>query len=88
MSFSGVFRYSKNGYNVPIKSNFKDKKINIEKEWIKSLDRFNKLNPIVTNLSYEKVNIPNIKDAVIILDPPYEGSQANYNILTFDYHFY
>ena len=85
MSFSGVFRYSKNGYNVPIKKNLNS--INIINDYLVALKRYNKLNPLILNLDYRQVKINVIEKAIIILDPPYENSKTAYN-KKFDYHFY
>jgi len=77
MSFSGVFRYSKNGYNVPIKPNLE--KVEILSELLLAKQRMKELNPTVTNTSY--INIPpsSFSGWSVVLDPPYEGSQASYN---------
>jgi site-specific DNA-adenine methylase len=77
MSFSGVFRYSKNGYNVPIKKNHLE--ISIRKDFEESLKRFNELNPKIYNKSYDEISDKDIKDKVLVLDPPYEKKQASYN---------
>lgn len=85
MSFSGVFRYSKNGYNVPVKKNIKE--IQIKEEFEEALKRYNEINPTILNLSYLDVPIELLVGKTVILDPPYEGSQASYNN-SFDYHLY
>lgn len=87
MSFSGVFRYSKNGFNVPMKSNFKDSSIDISEEFIEAQNRFKQLNPEVLNISYKDIPLNKFKGKVVIFDPPYEGSKAAYNV-TFDYSEY
>jgi site-specific DNA-adenine methylase len=88
MSFSGVFRYSKNGFNVPVKSNFKDSgKVAVKAEFEIAKKRFSELNPEVLNVSYDKVPLEKFRNKVVIFDPPYEGSQAAYNI-AFDYEAY
>lgn len=85
MSFSGVFRYSKNGYNVPVKKNILE--IQVQPEFKQAKKRFKQINPQVTNLSFEKIPLSAYKDKVVVFDPPYEGSQASYN-KTFDYDTY
>lgn len=88
MSFSGVFRYSKNGFNVPPKANFKDNgKINVLTEFKKAKKRFKELNPTILNLSYDQIPLETFRDKVVIFDPPYEGSKAAYN-KSFDYDKY
>lgn len=87
MSFSGVFRYSKNGYNVPIKNVWKGKSIAIRPEFDLAQQRMLELNPTVLNLSYDQIDYEHYRNRVIVLDPPYEGSQANYNT-AFDYSYY
>lgn len=86
MSFSGVFRYSKNGYNVPIKKNLKE--IKIQHDYKLALERWRELSPIVYNKTYMEVPYQLLIDKVVILDPPYETSQASYNSNSFDYHQY
>lgn len=88
MSFSGVFRYSKNGFNVPPKGNFKENgKITVLEEFKKAKKRFKELNPTVLNLSYDKIPFEHFEGKVVIFDPPYEGSKAAYN-KEFDYDSY
>lgn len=87
MSFSGVFRYSKNGFNVPIKKDLKKKEISVQDDFKAAKKRFKELNPTILNLSYQDIPLENFKDKVVILDPPYEGSQAAYN-RPFDYKEY
>lgn len=86
MSFSGVFRYSKNGFNVPVKRNISE--INMRDEYEISLGRWNELSPTVVNEDYQKI-IRYVKmDDVLVLDPPYENTKAAYNQKGFDYHSY
>lgn len=85
MAFSGVFRYSKNGYNVPAKPKGTVKMDKIEEEYAYSLTRWKELNPKVVNGSYLDVPLELIENAVVILDPPYAGSKAAYNTKPFDY---
>jgi site-specific DNA-adenine methylase len=93
MSFSGVFRYNakKNIYNVPIKKNpdgtYYKKEIKVYEEYLKARKRWIELKPEVRNYSYTYVPMSEMKDAVVILDPPYEGSKAAYN-KDFNYDFY
>ncbi len=84
MSFSGVFRYSKNGYNVPIKPiDF----ISERNAYLKSLEVYKKINPTVLNRQYYQCNEYITKESVVIIDPPYETGQASYNSGV-DYEFY
>lgn len=84
MSFSGVFRYSKNGFNVPIKPlNF----ISVRSEYTKALDTYKLLNPNVLNRQYYLCNDFINKDSIVVIDPPYEAGQASYNV-GIDYEFY
>jgi hypothetical protein len=77
MSFSGVFRYSKNGYNVPAKKGIES--ISVQKEYNLALERWRTLNPVVFNTNYANIGHYAADGRVVILDPPYEGSQASYN---------
>lgn len=83
-SFSGVFRYSKNGYNVPIKYK---KTIRVRPLYLEALKRYNELLPIVYNTDYYGITDLIKWDSVLILDPPYEDSQTSYNG-NFNYHLY
>lgn len=85
MSFSGVFRYSKNGFNVPIKKDLV--KVSAKDQYKIALKRYKKLKPSVLNLSFEDIPFELYKDKVVVFDPPYEGSQAAYN-KSFDYKKY
>lgn len=98
ISFSGVFRYSeRSGYNVPAKGGAdpaknKVNEWNIRPSYEQALERWRDLNPTVLNTSYLDVTPDYIAetlgdDAVVVLDPPYEGSQASYNT-AFDYDAY
>lgn len=87
MSFSGVFRYSKNGYNVPIKSKYKTESISINDDFQQSLDRWKNLSPRVFNLPYQSLSRYVDYNNVLVIDPPYEKGQASYNN-KFDYHYY
>jgi site-specific DNA-adenine methylase len=77
MSFSGVFRHSKNGYNVPIKPNHPP--IHMRNNYERALAKWQKMKPIVLNRDYLEVPRNLIKDKLLILDPPYEDSQTAYN---------
>lgn len=97
--YSGVFRYSKNGYNVPLKDkNFGS--VDVSAEYGRALERWQALNPSVVYGSYETLTPRNIvlwakhyadksmsHEVIVVLDPPYEGSKASYNA-TFDYEKY
>ena len=86
MSFSGVFRYSKNGYNVPPKKN--KECVEVSEDYKLALDRYNTLKPIVTNKCYTEFDYNTFYNKTVILDPPYEGSQASYNIKFDNEHYY
>lgn len=86
MSFSGVFRYSKNGYNVPIKT---DKSVFLQDKYQEAVERWKVLSPVVLNQEYDSINSYITNECVLILDPPYEKAQASYNYkANFDYHKY
>lgn len=85
MSFSGVFRYSKNGYNVPVKKNIQS--ISVRPDYLKALNRFKKLKPTILNLSFDEMDMNLFVGKVVVFDPPYEGSKAAYN-KEFDYDSY
>ncbi|KKN88853.1 hypothetical protein LCGC14_0244600 [marine sediment metagenome] len=91
MSFSGVFRYSKNGYNVPIKKS-KDGEpigpVSVVEEYAEALARWEELKPIVTDMHYSELPYGLAHGRVAILDPPYDGSQAAYNVSNFSYGAY
>jgi len=82
MSFSGVFRYSRNGYNVPIKPNIPF--VELRESYEIALKRWRELSPEVLNQDYLSIESEKIKNKLLILDPPYETSQASYNT-KFDY---
>lgn len=100
MSFSGVFRYSKNGYNVPHKGGGRAGEpgraprydsLHLRPLYEQALARWRELAPTVREASYLDITDDEIAalgdDVVVILDPPYEGSQASYNA-AFDYGAY
>ena len=82
LSFSGVFRYSKNGYNVPPKH--RDAFIEVRPLYEKALARWKELQPKVYNVDYSAIPHEDFVGRVAILDPPYETSKAAYNRV-FDY---
>lgn len=100
MSFSGVYRWSGNGYNVPIKADYKPglktrgkfrgeprdegKPVRLKDEIERSIGRFRELSPTLHGLDYADVPMPERRD-VAVLDPPYESKQAAYNVPPFDY---
>lgn len=86
MSFSGVFRHSKNGYNVPMKKGYIDS-VSIQGDYNEAKERYRELKPTVLNLSYDAVPTDLLRDRVVVLDPPYEKKQASYNG-KFDYNNY
>lgn len=97
ISFSGVFRYSNAGFNVPAKGGA-DEQANPVNQWSlrpayeNALSRWRDLNPTVLHESYLDITGDRIEehlgaDAVVVLDPPYEGSKAAYNT-AFDYDAY
>ena len=77
MSFSGVFRHSKNGYNVPIKKNLKA--VRMRERYETSLKRWRELKPETTNLPYHGIPLTKLAGKIAVFDPPYFGSQASYN---------
>jgi len=88
MSFSGVYRHSRNGYNVPIKSDYKpDGHVCVKDELERSIARFRELDPTLHNLDYAEVPTPERPD-IAILDPPYQSKKAAYNAASFDYERY
>lgn len=86
MSFSGVFRYSGRGYNVPIKKGIKP--IEVRSSYLEALDRWKEINPVVICDSYLNLPISVCRDRVAIFDPPYKGSKAHYNNGGMDYDDY
>ena len=88
MSFSGVFRYSRNGYNVPMKPQWRNKPLQIQKQYQTDLTRWRNLDITVANLSYDQLPDKLFDNTVTVLDPPYEGSKASYNASGFDYTYY
>ena len=84
MSFSGVYRHSRNGYNVPIKPEYKSKPACLKDDVERSIDRFKSLDPVLLDLDYLRVPTPWRPD-VAVLDPPYESKKAAYNVSPFDY---
>ena len=93
MSYSGVFRYSKNGYNVPAKGGEdpEKNKVNVfhnRPAYEAALERWKELQPDVRHCSYLDINDDEIAalgdDVLVVLDPPYgdgetQKSQAAYN---------
>ena len=84
MAFSGVYRWSKNGFNVAIKKEYKSNAVHLKDDVERSIERFKALHPSLHNLDYADVPIPENPD-VAVLDPPYESKQAAYNSARFDY---
>lgn len=84
LSYSGVFRYSKNGFNVPIKA---DGPVHLQEHYAHALARWKELSPTVLNGQYYDVEPYIREDSVIIMDPPYQTAKASYNT-TFDYDQY
>ncbi|MGW8431163.1 DNA adenine methylase [Curtobacterium citreum] len=97
LSYSGVFRYSKNGYNVPAKggpdpAKNKTNEFHVRPAYEQALERWRELSPDVRNVSYLDITDADIAalgdNVIVVLDPPYEGSQAAYNGNGFDYTAY
>lgn len=88
MSFSNVFRYSKNGFNVPVRKTLSE--IKIKSEYDKAVERWKELSPTVLNLSFDQISKKYIlgENKIIISDPPYEESVASYCKSSFDYDLY
>lgn len=84
MSFSGVYRWSRNGYNVPIKGDYKPGAVHLKDDIERSIERFVSLAPALHKLDYAAVPMPENPD-IAVLDPPYESKQAAYNMPPFDY---
>jgi len=96
MSYSGVFRYSKNGYNVPAKGGEDPEKNKVNTfhnrpSYEAALKRWKDLQPDVRQCSYLDITDADIaalgSDVLVILDPPYgdgesQKSQASYNDTT------
>lgn len=95
LSYSGVFRYSKAGYNVPAKggpdpARNRVNAWNLRPAYEVALRRWGELCPDVRRGSYDSVPLDAMAalgDPVVVCDPPYQGSQAAYNS-TFDYGAY
>jgi len=88
LAFSGVFRYSKNGWNVPYRES--KKPINLEeikKEYQRNLQRWRELEPIVINSDYRSAAV-DFEKKVVVADPPYAGSQVAYLSKKFDFDAY
>ena len=85
MSFSGVYRYSKNGFNVPVKKDIQE--IHVREDFDQALHRYKELSPIIMNRGYTNVPLKLMAGKVVISDPPYESSKASYN-KEFDYDKY
>lgn len=85
MSFSGVYRWSKNGYNVPPKKSLKS--VSVIAEYLDAREAYNKKKIKTYCSSYLEVPATEYQNAGLILDPPYENSKAAYN-RQFDYHQY
>lgn len=85
LAFSGVFRYSKNGFNVPIKSK---KPVYLQEEYERALQRWQELAPKIYNKNYYEINHEITVDSVLVIDPPYQNTQASYNKEAFDYEYY
>jgi site-specific DNA-adenine methylase len=86
MSFSGVFRYSRNGYNVPIKKDLES--IAVREDYEAACKRWLNLRPEVHFGSYLSISLTSLEGAVVVFDPPYENSKASYNSKSFDYNAY
>jgi site-specific DNA-adenine methylase len=86
MSFSGVFRYSKNGYNVPVKPLVDN--IKVRPDYEIALSRWKELKPLVLNQDYTKLTADYFKDRVVVFDPPYSESSVSYCKNSFDYTIY
>ncbi len=88
MSYSGVFRYSARGFNVPAKGgpHPTGKSINevrVRPLYTAALARWHDLGAVVRQGSYAEVTDAEIAalgdNVVVVLDPPYHGSLAAYN---------
>jgi site-specific DNA-adenine methylase len=93
MSFSGVFRYSKNGFNAPAKGGREGAlERSLRPQYEAALVRWQDLKPDVRCTSYLDITDADItamgEDVVVVLDPPYASSKAAYNVKSFDYDRY
>lgn len=88
MSYSGVFRYSDRGFNVPAKGGQYPTapsvdEIRVRPAYLSALARWRALGATVRHGSYAEVTDAQIAalgtDVVVVLDPPYQGSRAAYN---------
>jgi len=86
MSFSGVYRWSRNGYNVPIKPEYKSKPVRLKDDIERSIARFRELAPTLHNLDYADAPLPD--PDIAVLDPPYQGRQAPWGGAGLDYDRY
>jgi hypothetical protein len=87
MSFSGVYRWGRNGYNVPLKRDYKSKAVHLKDEIERSIDRFKALSPSLHNLDYPDMPMPEDPD-IAVLDPPYQFKAATWNAPRLDYEQY
>lgn len=96
-SFSGVFRYSENGFNVPMKSCYKGGERfpleSVRDDYRKILERWKTLHLGTSTYCMDYRNVDealfsSLDNPVLVFDPPYQTSQAAYNNGTFDYSAY
>lgn len=76
MAFSGIFRHTANGFNVPIKTGKNYEKVMVREQYLIAFSRWKKLKPIITNGSYLDIDPGLYNGKTAIFDPPYAGSLA------------
>lgn len=68
MSFSGVYRWGRNGYNVAIKKDYKPAgAVRLKDEVERSIERFTALNPTLYKLNYWEVPFPEKPDIAVLV---------------------
>lgn len=77
LSFSGGFRYSKNGFNVSVKKYIPQ--ICAREEYLYSLEKISGIELTVLNKNYLDLELVLFKDRIVVMDPPYLGGKALYN---------
>jgi hypothetical protein len=77
MAFAGLFRYSRNGFNVSPDRRIPE--LRLRPEYEAALSRWNALDPVVTCGEWTRVPDEVYRDAVVVLDPPFQGSHTPYN---------
>ena len=76
MAFSGIFRHTKNGFNVQAKTGKNYEKVQVRDQYLSALARWKRLKPTITTYSYLDLDPSTFEGKTVILDPPYAGSVA------------